>query len=85
MPDDPDFRLTPVDFDPFDLSEQADLSHTLGEGLVQVDEPLLMLFEPSVRIRKYRISEPESPRYGPRIGPVTDVNLPRGVRRQGVS
>jgi hypothetical protein len=28
MPD--DFTLTPVDHDPFDLSEQADLSHTLG-------------------------------------------------------
>jgi hypothetical protein len=52
---------------------------------VQVGEPLVMLFKPSVRTRKYRISEPESPRHGPRIGPVTDVNLPRGVRRQGVS
>jgi hypothetical protein len=34
MPD--DFTLTPVDHDPFDLSEPADLSHTLGEGLVQL-------------------------------------------------
>jgi hypothetical protein len=79
-----------VDFDPFDLSEQADLTHTLGEGLVQVGEPLVgeplvMLLKPSVRTRKYRISEPESPHHGPRIGPVTDVNLPRGVRRQEVS
>jgi hypothetical protein len=83
MPD--DFTLTPVDHDPFDLSGQADLSPTLGERLVKVGEPLVMLFKPSVRTRKYRISEPESPRHGSRIGPVTDVNLPGGVRRQGVS
>jgi hypothetical protein len=51
-----DFTLTPIDHDPFDLSEPADLSHRAGA---------VMLPKPSVRTRKYRIREPGSPRPAP--------------------
>jgi hypothetical protein len=48
MADDLDFELTPIDHDPFDLSEQADLTHTLGEGLVQVGEPCIEAPAPAI-------------------------------------